>query len=87
MKNKQLTIKAFTLVELITVMIILTILSWIWFSSYVWYISNARDTQRKSDLLQINSALKLYKQKKWFFWFISYFFLNIPVIILALGIL
>ncbi len=69
MKNKQLTIKAFTLVELITVMIILTILSWIWFSSYVWYISNARDTQRKSDLLQINSALKLYKQKKWFFWF------------------
>lgn len=62
-KNK----KAFTLVELIVVAILIIILSTIWISSFVWYVSNARDSQRKSDLLQINSSLKLYKQKRWFF--------------------
>ena len=69
MKNKQLKNKAFTFVELIIVMIIIAILSTIWFSSYIWYISSARDSQRKSDLLQISSSLKLYKQKRWYYWF------------------
>jgi prepilin-type N-terminal cleavage/methylation domain-containing protein len=69
MINKHKNIKAFTFIELIIVMVIIVILSWIWFSSYIWYISNARDSQRKSDLLQISSSLKLYKQKRWFFWF------------------
>jgi len=64
-KNK----KWFTFVELIITMIIIVILSWIWFSSYVAFIADARDTQRKSDLLQINSALQTYKQKRWYYWF------------------
>jgi len=69
MKKYTKNIKAFTFVELIVVMIIVVILSGVWFSSYVWYISSARDSQRKSDLLQINSALKLYKQKRWYYGF------------------
>lgn len=69
MQNRKINSKWFTLVELVIVMIILVILSWLWFSSYVWYVADARDSQRKSDLLQVNSALQLYKQKRWYYWF------------------
>lgn len=63
------SIKAFTFVELIIVTTIIIILSSIGFSSYIWYIADSRDTQRKSDLLQVNSAFKVYKQKRWYYWF------------------
>lgn len=57
--------KAFTFVELVVVIVIITILSWIWVVSYISYLWNARDTQRKSDAVQLASALRLYKQQKW----------------------
>lgn len=57
----------FTFVELVIVMVIIVILSTIWFTSYLWYYSWAKDTQRQSDLLQVSSALKLYKQKRWYY--------------------
>lgn len=60
-------IKAFTFVELIVVITILVVLWAIWFSSYSWYIDDSRDTQRKSDLSQVSSALKVYKQKRWYY--------------------
>jgi len=68
MENKAINTKWFTFVELVIVMVIIVILTWIWFSSYVWYIAWARDTQRTSDLLQVGSSLKLYKQKRWYYW-------------------
>ena len=61
--NKQ----AVTLVELIIVITIIVIISWIWFSSYVQYIWDSRDTQRQSDLSNISSALKTYKQNRWYY--------------------
>ena len=64
MKNIK---KAFTFTELMVVAVILWILWIIWFGSYVWYISDSRDSQRKSDLAQFWSALKVYKQKRWYF--------------------
>lgn len=63
-KNKK---NAFTFVELIIVTTIIVILTWIWFSSYVQYIWDSRDSQRKSDLSHISSALKIYKQKRWYY--------------------
>ncbi len=65
MKN----LKAFTFVELIVVVTILAILSAIWFSSYISSLSDTRDSQRKSDLTQVSSALKIYKQKRWYYSF------------------
>lgn len=59
----------FTFVELIVTITIVVILSSVWFVSYSWYIWDARDSQRKSDLSQIASALKVYKQKRWYYWF------------------
>ncbi len=60
--------KWFTFVELIISITIIVILWAIWFSSYIWYISDSRDSQRKSDLSQISSSLKIYKQKRWYYW-------------------
>jgi prepilin-type N-terminal cleavage/methylation domain-containing protein len=60
-KQKQ----AFTLVELIVSITIIAILASIWFYSYVWYLSEARDAERKANLWEIKTALKLYKQKRW----------------------
>ena len=69
-QNKtEKNILAFTMIELMVVMILIVILTWMWFYSYVWYISSSRDSQRKSDLLQINSSLKLYKQKRGYYGF------------------
>lgn len=58
---------AFTFVELIIVITIITILWGIWFSSYVSYLWDSRDSQRKSDMSQVSSSLKIYKQKRWYY--------------------
>ncbi len=55
----------FTLVELIVTITIIAILSSIWFNSYIWYLSDARDSERKANMWEIKTALKLYKQKRW----------------------
>ncbi len=60
-------IKAFTFVELIVATTIIIILAWIWFYSYSWLLWDSRDSQRKSDLSQVSSALKVYKQKRWYY--------------------
>lgn len=61
--------QAFTFVELIIVMMIIVILSAIWFVQYISHVATARDTQRKSDIWQINSALNLYKQNRSNYWY------------------
>lgn len=60
-----ITKHGFTLVELIVSVTILIILSTVWFVSYMSNISDARDSERKSHISEISSALKLYKQKRW----------------------
>lgn len=55
----------FTLVELVVTITILAILSTIWFNSYVSYLWEARDSERKANIWEIKTALKLYKQKRW----------------------
>jgi len=62
-KNKN----AFTIVELIVVVTIISILWAIWFWAYSSNIADSRDSQRKSDLAQVESALKIYKQKRWYY--------------------
>ncbi len=57
--------KAFTLVELITVIVILSILSVVWFISLQWYGSESRDAVRLSDLNSIDKALELSKVDYW----------------------
>ena len=59
--------KAFTFVELMVVITILAVLWAIWFSSYISSIADTRDSQRKSDFAQVSSALKIYKQKRWYY--------------------
>ena len=68
MKIKNWKFKsAFTFIELLVVIIIISILWTISFYSYIWYIADSRDSQRKSDLAKIVSALKIYKQKRWYY--------------------
>jgi len=62
-----MTKKAFTFVELIVATTIIIILAWIWFYSYSGLLWDSRDSQRKSDLSQVSSALKVYKQKRWYY--------------------
>ncbi len=57
--------KAFTMTELIVAITIVVILSAIWFVAYSDYISSARDSQRKVDFANIESALKSYKNDRW----------------------
>ncbi len=59
--------KWFSFVELIVVVSIITVLSWIWFYTYVWHLSDTRDSSRKADFAQVTSALKIYKQKRWYY--------------------
>ena len=66
-KHKKSRLNAFTFVELIVAATIIVILSAVWFSAYVTYIADSRDTQRKSDIAQVTSALKIYKQKRWYY--------------------
>jgi len=57
--------KAFTFVELIVASVILVILSSIWFYSYTWLLSDSRDSQRKSDLASLKTALKTNNKTIW----------------------
>ncbi|MDQ7009215.1 MAG: prepilin-type N-terminal cleavage/methylation domain-containing protein [Candidatus Gracilibacteria bacterium] len=61
---KKIDIKAFTFVEVIVVVIILSILGTIGFTQFVGSIADSRDTLRKSDIANISSSMKMYKQKK-----------------------
>ncbi|MDD2870497.1 MAG: type II secretion system protein [Candidatus Gracilibacteria bacterium] len=63
-KYKSITKKGFTLVELIVTITIVAILSTIGFNSYVGYLGEARDSERKANMGEIKTALKLYKQKR-----------------------
>lgn len=57
--------KAFTLTELLVVIVVVWILSTIWLLSYISYLWDARDAQRKSDLTLLWVSLKQYKQQRW----------------------
>jgi len=59
-KNNKL---AFTLVELIVVMMVLWLLATIWFVSYSWYIAWTRDSNRIANLVSLHDALELNKSK------------------------
>lgn len=58
------TTKWFTLVELIVTATILVILTAVGFYSYSQNLVDARDSLRKSDVADLESRLKLYKQKR-----------------------
>lgn len=53
--------KGFTLIELLIVIVIIGVLSSFLVTNYVGVRMRARDTQRKSDLRQIQSALEIYR--------------------------
>lgn len=57
MKNN----KGFTLIELLVVIVIIGILATLLMTNYIGVRARGRDTQRKSDLRQIQSALELYR--------------------------
>lgn len=57
--------KAFTLVELVVIVTILIILSTIWLISYMWYSSDARDSLRLTDLVNIKKAIDINKINTW----------------------
>lgn len=59
------TKKAFTLVELIVVIIILAILWTIAFISLQWYSKNSRDSVRVSDMSRIKTSLELFHIGAW----------------------
>ncbi len=59
--QKTIKRKAFTLVELIVVIIILAILWTIAFISLQWYSTSARDSTRISDMSIMKSSLELYQ--------------------------
>lgn len=53
-------VKAFTLIELLIVIVIIGILANALITTVVWVQGKVRDTQRIADLKQIQSALELY---------------------------
>lgn len=53
--------KGFTLIELLVVIAIIGILASLITANFIGVRQRARDTQRKSDLRQLQSALELYK--------------------------
>lgn len=57
---KNIKKQAFTLVELIVVIIVLVILWTIAFISLQWYSSSARDSKRLSDIQNIKKSLELF---------------------------
>lgn len=66
MKTKKL-VNWFTFVELIITTVIIALLTATWFYSYVSYLTDARDSQRTSDMAKLKSSLKLYKSKRWIY--------------------
>ncbi len=62
---KQYQKNGFTIVELIVAATILIILTAVWFYSYSQNLEDTRDSLRKSDIANLESQLKLYKQKRW----------------------
>lgn len=56
--------KGFTLIELLVVISIIGILSALLMSNFTSIRERARDTQRKSDLKQIQKALEMYKNSQ-----------------------
>ncbi len=54
--------KSFTLIELLVVIAILGILSALFLPNFMAAREKARDTQRKSDLKQIQKAMEMYRQ-------------------------
>lgn len=67
MKNKKISNKAFTLVELIVVITIIAILWTIAFISLQWYSQNARDWVRVSDMKNISKWLAIFFAKSWYY--------------------
>jgi len=59
-KNLKL-MKGFTLIELLMVIAIIGILAGILFANFIGVRQRARDSQRKADLNQIQSALEFYR--------------------------
>jgi len=57
--------QAFTLVELIVVIVIISILWTIAFISLQWYSSSARDSKRLSDIQNIKKSLELFSLNTW----------------------
>ncbi|NUJ98366.1 BspA family leucine-rich repeat surface protein, partial [Candidatus Gracilibacteria bacterium] len=66
MKNKNQK-GAFTFVELIITSTIIILLGTLGFYSYSKYSSSSRDSERISDMKNIDSSLRLYKQKRGYF--------------------
>jgi len=56
--------KSFTLIELLVVIAIIGSLSALFLPNFMAARERARDSQRKSDLRQIQNAIELYKQDK-----------------------
>ncbi|PIZ67143.1 hypothetical protein COY13_03930 [Candidatus Roizmanbacteria bacterium CG_4_10_14_0_2_um_filter_36_35] len=56
--------KGFTLIELLVVIAIIGMLSALLLPNFMGARERARDSQRKSDLRQIQKAIELYKQDK-----------------------
>lgn len=63
MKTEHLK-KGFTLIELLVVIAVISILSALLMPNFMAVRERARDTQRKSDLKQLKTALELYKQNQ-----------------------
>ena len=59
--KKLSTRKGFTLIELLIVIAIIGVLATIFFANYLGVRQRARDSQRKSNLRQIQAALELYR--------------------------
>lgn len=57
----KISVSGFTLIELLIVIAIIGILSAMLLTNFVGIRQRARDSQRKSDLRQIQSALELYR--------------------------
>lgn len=60
-QNSELK-KGFTLIELLVVIAIISVMTALALPNFVSARERARDTQRKSDIRQIQKALELYKQ-------------------------